>query len=89
LIDYNNLDEKRIRKIIQSRIDKVFDILTIGDPSPALLPISLSLGEKQVETFFSVRILEKGYQLPLTMNITMEDYKNFLRQQKLERILNY
>jgi hypothetical protein len=80
LIDYNNLDEKRIKKIIQSRIDKNFDILSIGDTSPALLPISLSLGEKQVETFFSVRLVEK-------VNITMEDYKNFLRQQKLERIL--
>ena len=80
MIDYNNLDEKRIKKIIQSRIDKNFDILSIGDTSPALLPISLSLGEKQVETFFSVRLVEK-------VNITMEDYKNFLRQQKLERIL--
>ena len=69
-----------IKRIIQSRIDKNFDILSIGDTSPALLPISLSLGEKQVETFFSVRLVEK-------VNITMEDYKNFLRQQKLERIL--
>lgn len=74
MIDHSSLDEKRIRKIIERRIERDFNIWS--DP------------ETQVETFFSVRIVQEGYQIPETMNITMVEYETFFRQQKLERILN-
>jgi hypothetical protein len=44
------------------------------------------LNEKQVESFFSVRLVREGYQLPETYNISIEDYVMFLRQEKLERL---